>query len=176
MKNNNAIAEIQNPTAEEDNPVAEDSIFSGLTPLPPAKSRLVLMYLTGRYSQKKMGEIIGVSANTISAWLMQPEVQEMIGEIQKREFNIIESSLKTMRLKAVDTMGDLMESPMDGVRFQAAKDVLDRTGHKPVQQVKVEKTVTTIEEKLKSLSNMSEANSKIIDISDVIELVKNGHN
>lgn len=163
------------PNAEQGNQVPEDNIFYGLSPLQPAKSRLVMLYCTGHYTQKKIAEIIGVSTTTITTWLMQPEVQAMIGELQKREFNVIESSLKAIRNRAVDTMTDLMDSPMDGVRFQAAKDVLDRTGHKPVTQVKVDKTVTTIEEKLRGLSNMTDSSANIIDISDVVELVKNGN-
>ena len=155
--------------------ITEDNIFYGLAPLQPAKSRLVLLYCTGHYTQKKIAEIIGVSTTTVTAWLMQPEVQAMIAELQRREFNVIESSLKAIRTRAVDTMTDLMGSSMDGVRFQAAKDVLDRTGHKPVTQVKVDKTVTTIEEKLKNLSNMTEGSAQVIDISDVIELVKGGN-
>jgi hypothetical protein len=44
-----------------------------------------------------------------------------------------------------------MNSPIDGVALQAVKDVLDRAGHKPKNEIKVEKTVTTIEQKMKQL-------------------------
>ena len=152
----------------------EDNIFYGLKPLQPAKSRMVLLYCTGQYTNKKIAELIGVSSNTITAWLMQPEVMEIIEEIQKREFGIIESSLKAIRNRAVNTMTELMDSPMDGVRYQASKDILDRTGHKPTTKVQVDKTVTTIEEQLKSISHMQECDAEIIDVSDIVELVKNG--
>ena len=46
-----------------------------------------------------------------------------------------------------------MDSPIDGVAFQACKDVLDRTGHKAKNEVKVEKTVKTIEMQLKDLAD-----------------------
>lgn len=69
-------------------------------------------------------------------------------------------------------MEDLMQSPMDAVRFQASKDILDRTGHKAINEIKVDKTVTTIEQQLKAIADVTIEDSEVIDISDAIELVK----
>jgi hypothetical protein len=44
-----------------------------------------------------------------------------------------------------------MNSPIDGVALQAVKDVLDRSGHKQKTEIKIDKTVTTIEQKMKEL-------------------------
>ena len=52
-----------------------------------------------------------------------------------------------------------MNSPIDGVALQAVKDVLDRAGHKSKQEIKIDKTVTTIEQKMKELID-----STIIDV------------
>lgn len=159
--------------------VQDDSLFSGLNPelvdnLTPAKTRMILMYLTGQYSQKKLGQIIGVSENTIRAWLLDPTVQIVIKELQQREFAVVDSKLKALRHKAIDTMNELLESDMDNVRFQAAKDILDRGGHRPQQTIKVDKTVTTLEQQLKDLADFTIDDADVIDISDIVEEVKNG--
>lgn len=159
----------------------QESLFSGLPQeivdkLTPAKMRMISMYLTGMYSQGHIAKVIGVSANTIRAWLMSDEVQTLISIMQEKEFNLIESRLKSMRYKALDTMDDLLDSPIDQVRYNASKDILDRTGHKPQQTIKVDKTVTNIEQQLKQLAdfNIDENNIVDVDVDDIVELIKNG--
>ena len=158
----------------------QDSLFSGLSQdivdgLTPAKTRMIMLYLTGQYSQKKMATIIGVSENTIRAWLLDPIVQTAIREIQQREFAVIDSQLKAMRYAALDTMQQLLNSDMDNVRFQAAKDILDRGGHRPSQNIKVDKTVTTLEQQLQSLADFTIDDAEVVDIDDYVEeVVKNG--
>lgn len=168
------------PQQTENSP-EQESLFSGLPQevvdkLTPAKMRMISMYLTGMYSQGHIAKIIGVSANTVRAWLMSDEVQTIISIIQEKEFNIIESKLKSMRYKALDTMDDLLDSPIDQVRYNASKDILDRTGHKPQQTIKVDKTVTNIEQQLKQLAdfNIDEENIVDVDVDDIVELIKNG--
>jgi len=156
-----------------------DSLFSGLSEdivdgLSPAKTRMIMMYLTGHYTQKKLGQIIGVSENTIRTWLLDPNVQTVIKELQQREFAVVDSQLKALRYKAIDTMNGLLESDMDNVRFQAAKDILDRGGHKPQQSIKVDKTITTLEQQLSALADFTIEDAEVIDISDLLEEVKNG--
>ena len=159
----------------------QESLFSGLPQevvdkLTPAKMRMISMYLTGMYSQGHIAKVIGVSANTIRAWLMSDEVQTLISIMQEKEFNLIESRLKSMRYKALDTMDDLLDSPIDQVRYNASKDILDRTGHKAQQTIKVDKTVTNIEQQLKQLAdfNIDEDNIVDVDVDDIVELIKNG--
>lgn len=154
---------------EENEPT---NLFAGLPVLTPAKNRMILLYLSGSMTKKKIAETIGVHENTVSSWLMDEEVQDVIQELQKREFAYIDSQLKTLRHKAASTMNDLMDSPMDNVRFQAAKDVLDRAGHKAIQQIKVDKKVTTIEEQLKSVQNFRFEEGEIVDVSDVVSIIK----
>lgn len=140
--------------------------------LTPAKFRCITLYLSGMYTNKKIAQIIGVSENTIRAWLMQDTVQQVIKIFQQREFDMIDSKLKSMRNKALDTMSDLMDSVKDEVRLGASKDILDRTGHKAMQQIKVDKTVTTIEQQLKNLSNFNIDESNIIDVDEFLEELK----
>ncbi len=173
MEDNKIVSTNESPEQE--------SLFSGLPQevvdkLTPAKMRMISMYLTGMYSQGHIAKVIGVSANTIRAWLMSDEVQTLISIMQEKEFNLIESRLKSMRYKALDTMDDLLDSPIDQVRYNASKDILDRTGHKPQQTIKVDKTVTNIEQQLKQLAdfNIDEDNIVDVDVDDIVELIKNG--
>lgn len=158
----------------------EESIFSGLPSeimlsLSPAKIRMILLYMTGQYTQSKIGQIVGVSKNTVHAWLLDPNIQTVIKELQQREFAVIDGNLKALRHKAVHTMNELLDSNMDNVRFQAAKDILDRGGHKPQQSIKVDKTVTTVEQQLASLADFTITDEEIIDIDldDIMSEVKN---
>ena len=173
MEDNKIVSTNETPERE--------SLFSGLPQevvdkLTAAKMRMISMYLTGMYSQGHIAKVIGVSANTIRAWLMSDEVQALISIMQEKEFNLIESRLKSMRYKALDTMDDLLDSPIDQVRYNASKDILDRTGHKPQQTIKVDKTVTNIEQQLKQLAdfNIDEDNIVDVDVDDIVELIKNG--
>ena len=173
MEDNKIVSTNESPEQE--------SLFSGLPQevvdkLTPAKMRMISMYLTGMYSQGHIAKVIGVSANTIRAWLMSDEVQTLISIMQEKEFNLIESRLKSMRYKALDTMDDLLDSPIDQVRYNASKDILDRTGHKPQQTIKVDKTVTNIEQQLKQLAdfNIDADNIVDVDVDDIVELIKNG--
>lgn len=151
-------------------PAETGSIFCGLPQelvdkLHPAKIRMILLYLTGQYSNKKIATIVGVSSNTISSWLIDPTVQTVIKEIQSREFAVIEGNLKALQHKAVTTMNELLDSCMDNVRYSAAKDLLDRGGHKPQQSIKVDKTVTTVEQQLASLAEFTIEDDEVIDIN-----------
>ena len=71
---------------------------------------------------------------------------------------MIDVQIKAMRMKAIEKMNDLMDSPIDRIAFQACKDILDRTGHKAKNEIKVDKTVKTIEMQLNDLAN------EIIDV------------
>lgn len=143
--------------------------------LNPAKLRFINLYLSGLYSKKQMAQLLGVNTNTLRKWELQPDVQDVITFLQEREFTVIDNRLKQMRNKALDVMGDLMENAvMETVRFNAAKDVLDRTGHKATQQIKVDKTVKNVEEQLKVLNEFDFDKAEVIDVDDILEIVKNG--
>ena len=151
--------------------VAEESLFSGLPSelvesLTPAKIRMIMLYLTGQYTQKKIAEIVGVSNTTIREWLLDPSIQAVVKEIQSREFVKINNDLNALKNKAVSTLYELLDSTMDTVRYQAAKDILDRGGHKAQQSIKVDKTVTTREEQLKSLIDMTISDDDVIDVGE----------
>lgn len=174
MSNNELVTQKEQEGGNE-------TLFSGLPEeimqtLTPAKVRMILLHLTGQYNQVKIAKIIGVSDNTIRSWLVDPNVQLVVKELQAREFAVVDSTLKAMRYKALSTMDELLESDMDNVRYQAAKDVLDRGGHKAQQNIKVEKTVTSVEQQLASLADFTIDESEVIDIDvdDILDEIKNG--
>ena len=141
--------------------------------LTPAKMQLVNLYLTGNYSQQRIATILGISPSTVRSWLLDENIQSVIKELQTRELALIQSNLNVLRYKAIDTMEDLLDSNMDNVRFQAAKDILDRGGLKAQQSIKVDKTVTNLEQQLADLAEytISEEDVIDIDVSDLVEEV-----
>lgn len=158
-------------------------LFSGLSEdiiltLSPTKLRAIYLYLAGGYTYKQIAALVGVTTTTIKNWLMQPDVQKIIGEIQKRELDLVKANINAMTNKALDTMMDLMDSPMDNVRYQASKDILDRAGLKAAQNIKVNKTVTNLEQQIADLAEFTISDEDIIDIDidDVLSEVKNGSN
>lgn len=136
------IANIQ-----EDNSSDELAI----TKLPIKTQRFIHLYLTGQYTLSKLAQLLELHPNTLSNWLKRKDVKEIIEEMQLATHEMVGVQLKALSLKASDKLNVLMDSPIDGVALQAVKDVLDRTGHKPKQEIKIDKTVVTYEQKLNSL-------------------------
>lgn len=130
--------------------------------LEPKLQRFVHLYLTGQYNNRQLAQLLEVHENTIGKWLKDDNVNTAIKEYQAMEHEMIDVQIKAMRMKAIQKMNDLMDSPIDGIAFQACKDILDRTGHKAKNEIKVDKTVKTIEMQLRDLAE------DIIDV-DFIE-------
>lgn len=114
------------------------------------KQRLVHLYVAGFYSQREMAHILCISPNTVSRLLRDKEIVEMIKAYQMEENEVVNSALKSLRSKAVQTQSELLDSDNDMVRYNVAKDILDRTGHKAEEKKTVSVNVT-YEEKLKTL-------------------------
>jgi transposase-like protein len=107
--------------------------------------------MTGQYTMSKLAQLLEVHPNTLGNWIKRKDVKAIIADMQETTHDIVAIQLKTLTLKAVNKLGALTDSPIDGVALQAVKDILDRAGHKPKQEIKVDKTVTTIEQKMKEL-------------------------
>ena len=121
--------------------------------LEPKLQRFVHLYLTGQYNQTQLAQLLEVHKNTINSWLKREDVNIAIKEYQAMEHEMIDVQIKAMRMKAIEKMNELMDSPIDGIAFQACKDILDRTGHKAKNEIKVDKTVKTIEMQLRDLAD-----------------------
>jgi len=131
-----------------------------ITDLPAKMQRFIHLYTTGQYTLTKLAELLEVHPNTLSRWLKRKDVKAIIYDLQESTHDIVATRLKALSLTAAEKMAKLMDSPIDGVAYQAARDILDRTGHKPKQEIKVDKTVVTYEEKLRNLID------NVIDVTD----------
>jgi transposase-like protein len=121
-----------------------------LNKFPVAKQRLVSLYVSGNYTIAQMARILKVGHATVSRWLREEDIINAVQKYQKEEDLIIGNSLRALRMKAMNTLGELMDSQNDLVALNAAKDVLDRTGHSATQKQEVNVNVT-YEERLKQL-------------------------
>lgn len=135
-----------------------------ITLLEPKQQRFIHLYLTGQFTLAKLGELLDVHPNTLRRWLKEPIVKSIITEYQRDEDYIVKTALKSLNLKAVNKLNDLVDSPIDGVSLQAVKDILDRNGYKPEQKVKKDVTVTSYEKQMENF------------IDNVIDLEKDEYN
>lgn len=141
----------------------EDESLS-ITVLPPKIQRFVHMYMTGQYTVNKLAQLFEVHPNTVFNWLKREDVKQIISDMQQSTHDVVQIQLKSLTMKAVNKLGDLVDSPIDGVALQATKDILDRGGHKPTQEIKIDKTVRTYEQKLQDIIDVT-----LSDVREVIE-------
>lgn len=142
------------PTSKESTTLVtqnEDEKELLLFSLDPKVQRFIQMYMTGQYTILKLAELLKVHPNTIHNWMRKEEVKNALQQAQGEVHVQVSSQLKSLTLKAVNKLNSLVDSPIDAVALQAVKDVLDRGGHKTKQEIKVDKTVTTVEQKLAEL-------------------------
>lgn len=108
------------------------------------------MLVCGSYTQAQIARELKISEQTICNWKKD---EEFSSELSKQ----LRVCVQTLAPKAVKTMEDLLESESDNVRFSAAKDILDRTGFKPSDNINVNGTIVAEQSKLDDLiKQMSE--------------------
>lgn len=122
-----------------------------ITTLSPKAQRFVHLYMTGQYSIPKLAQLLDMHPNTLWKWLKRDDIQRVIQDMQTSTHDVVSVQLGALTLKAVNKLSELIDSPIDGVAYQAVRDVLDRGGHKPKNEMKIEKTVTTYEQRLNNL-------------------------
>lgn len=144
----------------------EELLEMPITRLKPLHQRFVHLYLTGQYKVKELAELLNVSTYTVRAWLRKQEIKDIIEQTQQDEDDIVKQGLKALRMKALYKMSDLMDSEMDAIAYQAARDILDRTGHKGVEKKEVQVEVYTFEQQLKDIIK---SNAIDIDYDDSVD-------
>lgn len=142
----------------------EEIIENPIVALNPKMQRFVHLYMTGQYTLNKLSQLLEVHPNTLQSWLKRDDVKEAIADMQQSTHDIVQIQLKALTMKAVNKLSDLIESPIDGVALQATKDILDRGGHKTKQEIKIDKTVRTYEQKLQEIIDLT-----IDDVHEVVE-------
>lgn len=88
-------------------------------------------------TQREIASELDVSEETISRWKKRDDFEEL-KIVEEREF------LKSLTSKSIKTMEKLLDAKSELVRFNAAKDILDRTGHKPTEKRDVDLKNTDI--------------------------------
>jgi len=131
--------------------------------LDPKQQRFIQLYLTGNFTLTKISELLEIHPNTAGKWLKKPEIKHALEEAQQEIFEQVSHELKSMTVKAAQKLNSLMDSPMDAIALQAVRDVLDRGGHKPKNEIKVDKTVTTVEQKMKEIIEMSIPDVEVLE-------------
>ncbi len=126
----------------------EESLITTLT---PKAQRFVHLYMTGQYTIPKLAQLLELHPNTLWKWLKREDIQNVIQDMQTSTHDVVGIQLRALTLKAVNKLSDLIDSPIDGVAYQAVRDVLDRGGHRPEQKIKVDKTVVSYEKRLSDL-------------------------
>ena len=142
---------------------------SAISKLTAKQQRFIHLYMTGQYTLQKLSQLLEVHPNTLGNWLKRKDVQEVITDMQATTHQIVGVQLKAMSSKAITRLGALLDSPIDGVALQAVKDVLDRGGHKPKQEIQVDKRVVTFEEKL---SRLIDDTLEVTPEEDIIDMVE----
>ena len=96
--------------------------------LNPKQKKCIELLVAGNRRQKEIAEILHVSENTISNWKKN---EEFISEYTSS----LKSSMKDVAAKAFNTEISLLKARSEMVRLMAAKDILDRAGFKPDDNV-----------------------------------------
>ena len=100
------------------------------------QNKAIALMVEKNLNQNEIAKELNVARQTISNWKRNTEFQE---ELLNAERNL----LKGLTGKAIKTMEDLLTAKSELVRYNAASDILDRTGHKPTDKVEAEVTTPT---------------------------------
>lgn len=93
------------------------------------QKRCLELMLSGEMTQKQISEKIGVTEQTITNWKKQEEFCKEYNSALKRNINLHAAA-------AFKTEVDLLKkADSDAVKLNAAKDILDRAGFKPRDEV-----------------------------------------
>lgn len=86
--------------------------------------------VTSSKTQKQIAKEIQISENTISEWKKDKEFKDEI-QIQMRE------NFGSLAVEAQKKLEKLLNSKNEYIQIQAIKDILDRAGYKPKENVKI---------------------------------------
>ena len=135
--------------------------LANITALTPLQQRFVHLYLSGQYTLTKIAEMIEVNPATVSNWLRQPKVKAVVDGMQMEQYEMVGLKMNALTVKAINTLSGLLDSKDDYVKLNATKDILDRGGFKPKQEIKIDQTIT-YEQKLSSL--IKNTMGEVIDV------------
>ena len=105
------------------------------------QKKCIDLLVTGRYTQAQIAKELKITPQTICNWKKDPDFSQ---ELQA----CLKSCIQTLAPKAVKTLESLLNSESDNVRFSAARDILDRTGFKPGENISVTSNLEAEQSKL----------------------------
>lgn len=94
------------------------------------QQKALTLMIEGNLNQKQIAKQVKVSERTIINWKKRDDFKAALLEME-REY------LKGLAPKAIRTMEELMNAKSELVRYNAASDILDRTGHKPTDKQEI---------------------------------------
>lgn len=94
------------------------------------QQKAVNLIAEGELTQKQIADELKVTRQTVANWQKKQDFQDALFQ-KEREI------LKGLAPKALNTMAELLSAHSELVRYNAASDILDRTGHKPVEKQEV---------------------------------------
>lgn len=92
-----------------------------------AKQQQAVTLLASGKSQRQTAKAVGVSPQTITAWMKLDAFQKGLDGLLSTVETESTQLLRSQRLKAVDALTDLLDSKTPAVKLAAAKTVLELT-------------------------------------------------
>ncbi|WP_432368700.1 phBC6A51 family helix-turn-helix protein [Staphylococcus chromogenes] len=99
--------------------------------------KAIMLTIEGGLTQKQIAEKLKVTEQTLINWKKKQEYKDEL-------LNAEREMMKGLAVKAIKTMEELLTAKSELVRYNAASDILDRTGHKPTDKVEAEVVTPTI--------------------------------
>lgn len=93
-----------------------------------AKQQQAITLLASGKSQRQTAKAVGVSAQTITAWMKLDAFQKGLDGLLSTVEAESTQLLRSQRLRAVDALTDLLDSKTPAVKLAAAKTVLELSG------------------------------------------------
>lgn len=88
--------------------------------LPENQRKAIMLLFSGKQTQGRIAENVGVARVTLTLWRQKDKFRKAQDEYNR-------FMLRDLTNEAILTMRDLLDSRSEMVRFNAAKDILDRS-------------------------------------------------
>ena len=151
-KTDNVLEEVKQEHLENALVETSDPFYHLIADKKPSVKQAIQLWLTGRYKIVEIADMTGWHYETVRGWLLRDDdVIQYINHYQQEEMQLIKNKLQAATANALDRMIELCDSKVDAIAIQAARDILDRNGLKPIQRVQKDINVNSYEEKIKSL-------------------------
>lgn len=109
------------------------------------QEKCIKLMLTTNKTQKQIAKEIDVAERTICEWKKDIEFKEELQNQMKENFG-------SLAIQAQKELRNLLKSKNEYIKIQAIKDVLDRAGYKPTEQIehhgKIENTTNVLLESI----------------------------